>query len=149
MEEVEKTKLLLCTVCGLQGSFSCSACATSMHPVRYCCKRHQQVDWKAHRHVCGKNMNKDNIAISDLSVTEATDDVSSTAVLQHHKRNFTFAEYDIGIEEEDLEGGEDGNNDNEKDDNHDIKKALQSTKINPDTIIWEDAGTRVYICCAA
>lgn len=129
---------MLCTVCGLQGSYSCSACASSSHPIRYCSKRHQQVDWKVHKHVCGKP--KELITDSDVVGIDLITDVD-TEVLQHHKRNFTFAEYDIGIEEEDLQG-EERNDDgsDEDDDKSDIRKALKSSKINPDTIIWEDAG---------
>jgi hypothetical protein len=116
-------RLSLCSVCGLQGSYCCSACASSPHPARYCSKKHQQVDWKCHKHVCG-----------------AVGGELDPAVLQRHKRHFTFAEYDIDIEEEDLRGEHDGDSDGDGDDSHDIKKALKSSKINPDTIIWEDAG---------
>lgn len=100
--------------------------------MRYCSKKHQQIDWKIHKHSCGKAG----------EVTAAA--VLNPAVLQNHKRNFTFEEYDICIEEEDLQGEEDNPN-GESNAEVDIGKALKSSKINPDTIIWEDAGE--YFLC--
>jgi hypothetical protein len=117
--------LHLCEVCGLQGSFGCSACSSSSNPVRYCSKKHQQLDWKFHKQVCGKS---------------AAEVEAASATLQHQKKIFTFAEYDICIEEEDLNDEDNKDKKEGDEDTNDIGKALKSAKINPDTIIWEDAG---------
>jgi hypothetical protein len=152
--EEGNTKLLLCTVCGLQGSFCCSACASSSHPMRYCSKKHQQVDWKYHKQVCGTStviIKTEGEGESMASSTSGDDDDDkdtavpvAVTVPQQHKRNFTFAEYDITIEEEEL-SEDDHSDDDDVDtgdalDKDDIAEQLKSSKINPDTIIWEDAG---------
>ena len=106
------------------------------------------MDWKVHKHTCGKA--KSELTTDKDDDCAGKDAVVDASVLQHHKRNFTFVEYDIDIEEEDLQGEEHNDEDSDsKDDSNkrDINKALKSSKINPDTIIWEDAGEDDRMFC--
>ena len=111
-------KLHLCAVCGLNGSFSCSACLSNSVAARYCCKKHQQLDWKVHKKICGK---------------ESVDIDLDPSTIQNHKRKHAFAEYDICIDEEDL-------NVNENKDKNECSGKDDITKIDESTVVWEDAG---------
>lgn len=117
-------ELKLCVVCGLKGSFSCSACAGTAHKTQYCSKNHQQYDWKYHKQVCGGK------ATTSSEVPDRT-------------KTLTFPEYEICIEEEVL--GEKTKVqhecfDNKQDKDH-IENALKSSNFSENTVVWEDAVT--------
>ncbi|KAJ3238711.1 Programmed cell death protein 2 [Chytriomyces hyalinus] len=83
---------LLCTVCGLKGTKTCTGC----RGVHYCSKQHQTIDWPAHKTTCGTDTrsntqtnNNSNALFNELEIVtehEPTADADAITVAAMEKR---------------------------------------------------------------